>query len=76
MIDLFKLRPNDERALVEVIDLLAQHCDTAQVEHFLADFARWHRLQGRRASQRTRDEAETELRQWQEFIARLPEPDA
>lgn len=72
-IDLFALKSNDARTLVEVIDLLAQHCDVGQVEHFLTDLERWHRLQGRRFPQRDRDDAEIELRQWQHFINRLPE---
>ncbi len=73
MIDLFTLRATDSRALGEVIDVLNAHCDTGQAEHFLADFTRWHRLQGRQFKQRERDEAFLELQQWQQFINRLPE---
>ncbi len=74
-IDLFTLRANDTRALAEVIDVLHAHCDTGQVEHFLADFARWHRIQGRRVPQQERDAAETELLQWQQFLDNLQRRD-
>ncbi len=72
-IDLFTIKAHDTRTLAEVIDALHAHCDTAQVEHFLADFTHWHRSKARRTPQREQDAAETELRQWQAFINRLPE---
>jgi hypothetical protein len=70
-IDLFALKPYDTEALGTVIDLLVANCDTGQVEHFLADFTRWHRLQGHRASQRERDEAFIQLQQWQRYLDSL-----
>ncbi len=73
MIDIFTIRATDSRALGDVIGLLAGPCDTGQVEHFLADLTRWHRLQGHRATQRERDAAFLELQQWQRFLDGLSE---
>ena len=70
-IDLFALKPNDARALTEVIDLLARHCSVAEVESFLADLERWHRLQGPKTRHRDRADARRELEQWQRFLDSL-----
>jgi hypothetical protein len=67
-INLFTVRPYDTEMIGQVIDRLMVDCDAGQVEHFLNDFTRWHRLQGHRASQRERDEAEVQLRQWQTYL--------
>jgi hypothetical protein len=75
MVDLFALRATDTKALAEVIDALHAHCDTGQVEHFLGDFSRWHRIQGRRVPQQERDDAFIELQQWQQFINGLQRQD-
>lgn len=73
MIDLFTLSPNDRRTLGEVIDRLAAHCDTEQVERFLSDLGHWHRIQHRRVRRHEVDDARRELEQWQRFINSLPE---
>jgi hypothetical protein len=73
MIDLFTLSPNDRRAVDALIDRLAAHCDTAQVEQFLHDLAHWHRIQHRRVSAHAYQDAKRALEEWQDYINRLPE---
>ncbi len=73
MIDLFTIRPYDTEEIGTVIDLLTEHCDTQQVEQFLADFTRWHRIQGHRATERDREDARIALEEWQRFLTSLSE---
>ena len=71
--NLFDVRPNDRRTLNALVDLLAASYDTEEVERFLEDFARWHRAQHRRVSQREYEAARAALQEWQDAVDELPE---